>query len=260
MKDQQVSSLHPDASESGAALCSHCPVRQRGVCEHFDHALLAAVKECSKEDFVRKGAVLAIAGGHASAMFIVKQGEFKAVRILPDGRRQIVGFAVSGDVVGGPYADVTYDCTFEALTDSIVCRSLRSDLEMIACKYPSFLRTMLALAFLELKQRNNQAVMLGRKSADERVASFLLELRWAADVDDSPKSNKRRTVLTMSRAEIADYLGLTIETVSRTLSHFRQNGILEIFQYKKIDIIDAPGLRRLAGDDFTEPYEARVFL
>lgn len=258
---QQLSSLRPDSVPvNGHAICSLCPARHRGACEHFSEALSAALKEISTDAPVRKGATLAAAGGKANAMFIVKQGEFKAVRILPDGRRQIIGFVEAGDIVGGPYPDCTYDCTFEALVDSIVCRFPRRDLEIIAREHPEFVRTLLALTFLELKQRNNQAVMLGRKSADERVASFLLERRRPVDPGQPQSNHTGHTILTMSRAEIADYLGLTIETVSRTLSQFRQNGFLEISQYKKIDMVDASGLRRLAGDAFTEPYEARVFM
>lgn len=248
------------ASEMEPDSCRVCAARRNGICEHFGVELLRGLSAISGEIAVRKGAVVAASGGASTAMLVIKRGEFKAVRTLHDDRHQIVGFAASGDMIGGPYAEETFDCTFKALTDAVLCQSQRCDLEILSDEHPDLVRILLAAAFGELRKRNNQAVLLGKKNADQRLALFLLERCVPIEIDGGGGLMTGRANLTMSRSEIADYLGLTIETVSRTMSQFKSRGLVRISHNKKIDLVDAAGLQRLAGEDVAAPYEARVFM
>lgn len=248
------------AGESDPLSCRVCPARRNGICELFDNPLLCAMNAISVERPVKKGAVVAASGEKSNAMFVIKYGEFKAVRTLPDGRRQIVGFAVPGDVIGGPHAERSFDCTIEALTDAVLCESRRCDVEPLSTEHPDLTRIFLSATFAELRRRNDQAVLLGRKNADQRLALFLLQRCNPVELDRDGGLKSGRATLTMSRSEIADYLGLTIETVSRTMSQFKGRGLIRISQSKKIDLIDAAGLQRLAGEEIETPSEARVFI
>lgn len=248
------------ALPNGRMVCEFCPARRGGFCESLSGHGLAALRSISTECTVRKGALLGVAGGLAPNMYIIKAGDFKVERTLPDGRHQIIGFASAGDIIGGPYADDTFDCTIQALTDSTVCKSKRSDLEALGRDCPEMIEAMLTLIFGEIRQRNNQAVLLGRRSADERLATFLLDRRGSIDTNGNGKHKSSRATLSMSRSEIADYLGLTIETVSRTLSQFKRSGLVKVSHYKSIDSIDAEGLAKVAGEDYVETFRARAFI
>jgi CRP/FNR family transcriptional regulator len=261
MLQQKYDRSPPEAAPlNGRVACDFCPARRGGFCESLSGAGLAALRSISSECTIRKGALLGVAGGFAPSMYVIKAGDFKVERTLPDGRHQIIGFAIAGDIIGGPYADDTFDCTVQALTDATVCKSKRSDLEALGSACPEMMQTMLSVIFGELRQRNNQAVLLGRRSADERVATFLLDRRGAVASNGNGKHKSSRATLSMSRSEIADYLGLTIETVSRTLSQFKRRGLVTVSHYKSIDSIDAEGLAKVAGDDYAETFRARAFI
>jgi CRP/FNR family nitrogen fixation transcriptional regulator len=156
----------------------------------------------------------------AEHIYRVVSGAVRTMRFTCEGRRQILGFHLPGDVFGLELGDV-YSLSAEALGASEVIMVRRSSLEKAANEDPRAARSLLKLTSEQLAEAREHACVLGRKGAGERVAAFLLQLadRIVA---------KREMDLPMSRADIADYLGLTIETVSRAFSEFERNAAIAL--------------------------------
>lgn len=153
-------------------------------------------------------------GEDAEYIYRVVSGAVRTMRFTADGRRQILGFHLPGDVFGFEIGG-QHTLSAEAVANSDVVMVRRSCLDKAATESPSATRALLALTSEQLASARAHALVLGRKGAGERVAAFLIEL---ADRFVS----KQEIDLPMSRADIADYLGLTIETVSRAFSEFER--------------------------------------
>jgi CRP/FNR family nitrogen fixation transcriptional regulator len=154
----------------------------------------------------------------ADYVYRVASGAVRTMRFTSDGRRQILGFHLPGDVFGLEFGN-GHTLSAEAVTASDIVMVRRSVIEQLTAKDPSAARALLALTSEQLARARTHALVLGRKGAGERVAAFLLQLAGRVVA-------KRELDLPMSRADIADYLGLTIETVSRAFSEFeRQSAI-----------------------------------
>src|SRR6266496_558773 len=145
---------------------------------------------------------------------------------MPDGRRQVFGFALPGDFLGTAPFD-RYSFSADAIDAVTVCRLSREAFTHFIEQRPHFLIRINAFAARELMLAQEQMLLLGRRTAEEKVASFLVDWRERlAHIGD-----KRETIaLPMSRQDIADYLGLTIETVSRTLTRFERERLLVIIR------------------------------
>ena len=159
----------------------------------------------------------------ADFAFNVMRGTVKAFKALPDGRRQITGFLYPGDFLGIALHHA-YAYSAETLTGVTLYRYPRSKLRALFDDFPKLEIHLLSLTANELAAAQEQMLMLGRKSAREKVASFLLMLtQQGKTLGDSERSID----LPMSRMDIADYLGLCAETVCRTLSTFRDAGLID---------------------------------
>ncbi|MHB1217202.1 MAG: helix-turn-helix domain-containing protein [Alphaproteobacteria bacterium] len=179
----------------------------------------------------------------ASCVYNVTEGVLKIYKLLPDGRRQITGFLFPGDFLGLMHNDV-YAYSAEALTPTKLCRFPREKLEKLLVEIPHLEQRLLSMASHELAAAQDQMMMLGRKSARERVISFLLMLSTAAARRDglaNPIS------VPMTRTDIADYLGLTIETVSRTLTQLKKQGLIELLDEKLIRLAQPERLAEIAS-------------
>jgi len=172
----------------------------------------------------------------ADYLYKVISGTVRTYKVLVDGRRQIGAFHLPGDVFGFETGD---DHTFsaEAITDCKVAVIKRSALMAVAARDNEVAHQMWALTAREL-QRVQSHMLLLIKSAQERVATFLLEMAERA-------SGQGAVELAMSRQDIADYLGLTIETVSRTLSWLERSAAIEVSTARRIVLRDHSALRRL---------------
>jgi CRP/FNR family transcriptional regulator len=161
---------------------------------------------------------------------------------LPDGRRQVTGFLFQGDFLGLAF-DGSYTYSAEALTDATVCRFARRQFENFVDDHPDVERRLRAMASNELAAAQDQMVLLGRKTALERVASFLLGLiRRQEQLGRDGKAIR----LTMTRNDIADYLGLTTETVSRTLTGLRHQGVIELDGNTLVRVRDRAWIKAIA--------------
>jgi CRP/FNR family transcriptional regulator, anaerobic regulatory protein len=156
------------------------------------------------------GAALFWEGDNAGQIFDMLEGVMRIYRIMPDGRRAIIGFVHPGDVLGVSFQD-RYLFTAEAVTQVKVRRFARGRFFALINESPALRPQLIAILCDEMSAAQDQMLLLGRKTAEERVISFLLWVRRKG-------ARSEEVELPMSRQDIADYLGLTIETVSRTMT------------------------------------------
>lgn len=174
----------------------------------------------------------------ADYLYKVVSGGVRTYKILSDGRRQIGGFYLPGDIFGLEFAD-EHSLSAEAITDTKVLVIKRSAITALAGRDASVGSQLFALTGREL-HRVQDRIMLLVKSAQERVASFLLEMSARVSGDNAIE-------LPMSRQDIADYLGLTIETVSRTLTSLEDSAAIEVLTSRRIVLRNRPALNRMNG-------------
>ncbi len=174
----------------------------------------------------------------ADYLYKVVSGSVRTYKILSDGRRQIGGFYLPGDIFGLEFAD-EHTLSAEAITDAKVLVVKRSAITALAGREASVARQLFTLTGREL-HRVQDRILLLIKSAQERVASFLLEMSERV-------SGANAIELPMSRQDIADYLGLTIETVSRTLTSLEDSAAIEVPTSRRIVLRNRPALCRMNG-------------
>jgi CRP/FNR family transcriptional regulator, anaerobic regulatory protein len=178
----------------------------------------------------------------AEYVYNVTEGTVKVYKLLGDGRRQITGFLFAGDFLGLTHNE-SYAYSAEALAPTTLCRFPRRKLEALLDEMPHLEQRLLAMASHELAAAQDQMMLLGRKSARERVVSFILMLSNSATRHGQPGDP---VSLPMSRGDIADYLGLTIETISRTLTLLRKQGLIELLDEKHVRLCKRSELREIA--------------
>ncbi|MEM7173504.1 MAG: helix-turn-helix domain-containing protein [Pseudomonadota bacterium] len=174
--------------------------------------------------------------------FNVTSGTLKTYKLLPDGRRQITGFQVTGDFLG--LADRgTYVHSAEAVSATTLCRFSRDRLRELMDGFPALGHRLLEKASSELAMAHDQMVLLGRKTAREKIASFLLMLSQRANQSGHGEGS---LAIEMTRTDIGDYLGLTTETVSRTFTQLKSDKILSIGKGSEIIFLDRESLVKIA--------------
>ncbi|MEX0852376.1 MAG: helix-turn-helix domain-containing protein [Bauldia sp.] len=173
----------------------------------------------------------------AEFVYMVVRGAIRTYKLLSDGRRQIAAFRLPGDIFGLALAE-THAFTAEAIAASEVVVVKRSAVLALAARDGVIARDIWAATAGDLMRAQDLLLLLGRKSAQERVATFLLEMADRA-------SNGETVELPMSRQDIADYLGLTIETVSRTLSLLEQSATIALPTSRRIELRNRSVLSRL---------------
>lgn len=180
-------------------------------------------------------------GEPASTYNNITSGFVRLHKSLPDGREQVTGFARAGDFLGLASED-NYGVTATAIGAVTLCRFPRDRFRKLMHALPALEDRLLAVASHELVIAQERMLLLGRKTARERVASFLLDL--------APPCGEIGTImLPMTRTDIADFLGLTIETVSRTLSAFRREGRIDMKVPNQVLLLDRTGLSHIAEAD-----------
>jgi CRP/FNR family nitrogen fixation transcriptional regulator len=172
----------------------------------------------------------------ASAFYKVECGVVRLCKFLSDGRRQIDAFYTAGEVFGFEACE-TYEYCAEAVTDCTLVRYRRNGLERMVANDDAMGLKLFSYAMQCLQRSRAHALLLGRGSATHKLAAFLSEL-FAASPGDAIE-------LAMSRLDIADYLGLTIETVSRTLSQLERDGVIAMARSRRISLKNPAALQRL---------------
>ena len=228
---------------AAAAGCVNCGARELSVCAAMPASDMSRVSSIVSHRRADAGETLLSEGDKATHFLNIVDGTVKVYKLLPDGRRQITGFLYPGDLLGLAFND-TYTSTVEALTPVKYCLFPRRQFERVVDEFRPMEKQLLARASNELVAAQEQMVMLGRKTAQEKIASFLMAL-----LERNRRVNKRSdsVVLTMTRADIADYLGLTTETVSRGFTRLKTEGWIELCAGGKVRIRDADALAELAA-------------
>jgi CRP/FNR family transcriptional regulator len=204
--------------------CGACSVRQMTVCAVLDDADQARLASIMTQHQADSGRTIFSESDPADHVFNVTSGAVKVYKLLSDGRRQITGFLFPGDFLGLTHNEV-YAYTAEALAPVTMCRFPRRKLETLLDDFPMLERRLLGMASHELAAAQDQMLLLGRKTARERLVSFLLNLSRAQARHGRPDNP---VDLPMGRSDIADYLGLTIETVSRTFTNLKKAGLIQL--------------------------------
>jgi CRP/FNR family nitrogen fixation transcriptional regulator len=180
-------------------------------------------------------------GEEAEFVYKVVSGAVRTYKLLSDGRRQIGAFHLPGDIFGFE-SNSTHRLSAEAISDAIVLIFSRRTLESLAKRSIEVARALWAVVARSLDHAEDHMLLLGRKTASERVAAFLLEM-------DERMQSTGGISLPMTRRDIGDYLGLTLETVSRALSQLKAEGTVELPTARQITVHRRSKLRTLGSED-----------
>lgn len=216
-------SAGPCAAASRPAACDLCAVRERSICADLGPRELAHVEKTMARRSVAKGRALMEEGSPNDSLYIVVQGSFRLTKHLEDGRRQVTGFLFPGDFMGVRATEASA-YTAEALEDSHVCYFPHKFLDAIAADCPGVKDRLIARGQTEYHKAQDHIVLLGKKTAEERVESFLHLI--ANSIGSDLDGDATETPLPMPRQDIADYLGLRLETLSRTLALLKKKGAI----------------------------------
>jgi CRP/FNR family transcriptional regulator len=219
--------------------CGACEVRGSAVCGILDSTDLSAFKSLGWMLKLSPGQALFHEGDPATRVFTVTSGTLKLYKILADGRRQVTGFMHPGDFLGISVDD-EHAFSAEAVDRAELCWFPRGRFDDFVEDHGAMEGELYRMAAHELAAAQRQFVLLGRKTAIERIATFLLEL--AARVPAGTSVVR----LPMSRSDIADYLGLTKETVSRVLSALKRDRVIRLQALDRVEIVDRAALEERA--------------
>jgi CRP/FNR family transcriptional regulator len=204
--------------------CAECAVRPFSICASLDPSELEEFGHLGRHARFAPCETVFAEEEMTTSFFNLLEGVMRLYKLLPDGRRQIVGFALPGDFLGMTVSGRN-NFSADAIGQVEVCRFAKSSFQRFVEDKPHLLSRINELAVRELSQARDHMVLLGRRSAEEKVATFLVCWR-----DRLARQAKPQAILPlpMSRQDIADYLGLTIETVSRTFTKLERDGVIKI--------------------------------
>ena len=226
-------------------VCQSCEARHRGVCGALEpHQLLALAKHSSRLT-LEPGMELVGDSEKVDSYSNILSGVVKLTKMLSDGRQQIVGLQFAPDFLGRPFRSES-SINAEAATEVHTCTFPKGVIDRMIRESPGLEHRLLQQALKELDDAREWMVTLGRKTAAEKVASFLLLI--ARNIDPSAVDHKEATFdLPLTRADIADFLGLTIETVSRQLTRLRAEGVIAIENNRHVTVPSLPRLEARSG-------------
>lgn len=200
-----------------------CGVRERSICADLAPRELALVEKTIARRQVAGGKPIMAEGEPNDSLYVVVRGSFRLSKLLEDGRRQVTGFLFPGDFVG-VRATAANAYTAEALEQSLVCFFPHKFLDDAAVASPGIKDRLIARGQTEYHKAQDHIVLLGKKTAEERVLAFIDLMDRM--IGEQANEGLRRVPLPMPRQDIADYLGLRLETLSRTLKLLKNDGRL----------------------------------
>jgi CRP/FNR family transcriptional regulator, anaerobic regulatory protein len=211
-------------AEVNGQTCADCAVRPFSICASLDETEMREFAHLGRRVHFSPCETVFAQEDMTTSVYNLLEGVMRLYKLLPDGRRQIVGFALPGDFLGMTITG-RHGVSADAIGPVTVCRFARIPFTRFIEDRPHLLRRITELAVRELGQARDHMVLLGRRSAEEKVATFLIGWRDRLVRLRGPSAT---VPLPMSRQDIADYLGLTIETVSRTFTKLEREGVIEI--------------------------------
>ncbi len=193
---------------------------------------------------VHSGDLVFKEGSENRSIYAVRSGSIKTFAITENGEEQVLGFHLPGEIVGLAGLDqATHNCSSKALETSSICEMPLDDLENICLQIPSLQKQLLKLISREISQDHKMLLLLAKKSSEQRVATFLLSLSGRFKLRGLSSDS---FILSMSRQDIANYLGLAVETVSRILTKFGEENIVMVTR-RSIQIVDHDRLLEVAS-------------
>lgn len=229
--------------------CSECPIRHRAVCARCDTDELEVLDQIKYYRSFEAGQTIVWSGDMMDFVGSVVSGIATLTQTMEDGRTQMVGLLLPSDFVGRPGRDgAAYDVV--ATTNLVMCCFRKKPFEQMMNTTPHIAHRLLEMTLDELDAAREWMLVLGRKTAREKIASLLsIIARRDASLTQSPKSGQVVFDLPLTREAMADYLGLTLETVSRQMSALRKDGVIVLEGKRHVIVPDLARLLEEAADD-----------
>lgn len=224
-------------------LCQSCESRHQGICGALNQEQLLALARHTRRVHCAAGDELLADAEPITSYANVLSGVVKLSKVLEDGRQQVVGLQFAPDLLGRLFASESR-VTAEAASDVELCLMPKPALEALVRENPALEHRIMLQTLRELDEARDWMVTLGRKTAAEKVASFLYLI--ASHIDPT-QEEVTSFDLPLSRADIGDFLGLTVETVSRQMSKLKADGVIEIENYRHVSVPDVARLRVRCG-------------
>lgn len=229
--------------------CVDCPIRYRAVCSTCEAIELERLEQVKFHRSYEAGQVIAWAGDRMDFVGSMMSGVASLTQTLEDGRTQMVGLLLPSDFLGRPGRDrVLYTVT--AISDVTLCCFRRTPFEQLMQSTPNIGARLLQMTLDELDAAREWMLVLGRKSAREKIASFLaILMRRGLGLGPRMPEGRIEFDLPLTREAMADYLGLTLETVSRQISGLKRDGLIQLGGKRHVTVPDFAALVAESGDD-----------
>lgn len=229
-------------------VCRACEARHRGICGALSPEQLTELSKHTTKMVFSSESEIAPVGQSLPRQGNILSGVVKLSKLTADGRQQIVGLQFAPDFMGRPFSRQS-DVTVEAATDVKVCAFPSNVLENLVRENPDLEHKLYEQTLKELDEARNWMLTLGRKTASEKVASFLYLIATHVDPEVDSADGAVSFDIPLKRSDIADFLGLTIETVSRQLTKLRHAGVINIHNNRTVEVPDVERLRHLTEQE-----------
>ena len=242
--EQRIKSRLDIHNSEVPALCQSCEARHKGICGALAPNQLQALSKHTTKHVIGAEQQITFEGEKTKRYSNILYGVVKLSKLTADGRQQIVGLQFAPDFVGRPFAEES-DFAVEAATEVKLCSFPSTILEQLIGEAPDLESRLHQQALKELDEAREWMLTLGRKSAAERVASFLYFSALHINLETSQNGDTQQFEIPLKRSDIADFLGLTIETVSRQITKLRQSGVIKIVNNRTVEISNLQKLQAL---------------
>ncbi len=230
--------------------CQTCPVRTTNICSALDDSALISLEKMSRKRTVKAHEVIFHDGDLSNQYFNVKTGAIKLIKTLGDGRQHIVGLLYPPDFMG-QCVNTHHTYSAETAIDTELCSYPRGAFDLFLTTHPELERKIFNMTLRELDSCRDWSLLLGRKCSYERVAGFLLmiakRMQDGSPEGGGPGRNGAHFQLPFTRGEMADYLGLTLETVSRQFSRLKGERVISLPSSRVVIIPDIDMLGAVAN-------------
>ncbi len=228
--------------------CEACGARRFGICSALKASELVQFSTVTRRRKIPHGETICFEDDEVVNYANIVAGAVKLTKLLRDGRQQIVGLQFAPEFIGKPFSEKV-SISVEAATDVEICVFPKTDFENMLKHQPDFEHRLLQQTLIQLDDARTWMVTLGRKTAQEKVASFLLLLADHIGTPSPDNPAHSRFMLPLNRSDIADFLGLTLETVSRQMTKLRKMGAIDIRKNLEVTIPDTGRLIEISGGD-----------
>ena len=233
------------AKSNCAISCNNCSISQLCLSFSLNGQEMDKLDEIiERKKPLHKGDYLFESGAALNAIYAVRSGSFKSYTLSEQGDEQITGFHLAGDLIGfDAISKMAHQSFSQALETSMVCEIPFDTLDELAGKLPKLRQQIMRLMSSEITYDQEMLLLLNKKSAEERLASFIYNL---SERFGERGFSRKEFRFTMTRGEIGNYLGLTVETISRLLSRFQKADLIKV-EGKFITILDSDALAKTAA-------------